>query len=178
MGALMLITRLNVTTGELLFQGGGTSAALPSDAIERTDLPEAPAHLKRPHWNDTLVDWVEGIDALRQAKHREIKVAFDNHLATGLTSSVLGTPHRYPCARENQQNLMGLRLVNAGADYTCDDTLGNADSVQPRAHTPQQISDLYAEGLLFVQAAIANLRTKRAAIAAASTADDIAAIAW
>lgn len=101
----------------------------------------------------------------------------------GFGSTALGAPHTYPSGMTDQANLIGSvtasLLPGLAADWTTPFWCADAGGVWAfLPHTPAQIQRVGADGKAMVVAAQARLGALVAAIAAATTADQVAAITW
>lgn len=116
-------------------------------------------------------------------KVASLRAACGAAIMGGFGSNALGAPHTYPSGMTDQANLIGSvtasLLPGLAAGWTtpfwCADVSG-AWAFLP--HTAAQIQQVGADGKAMVVAAQARLGALVAAVAAAATADQVAAITW
>lgn len=120
----------------------------------------------------------------RQAdKIAEINAACQSAICLGFDSGALGATHAYPAKILDQQNLSASVLASLmpelPADWTtpflCADAAGVWDF---RAHTASQIQRAGQDGKAAILAAIAKNKMLADQVMAATTAEQVSAIAW
>lgn len=112
-------------------------------------------------------------------KRKLLAVASQRAIEAGITSTVLGAPHSYPTDLTSQHNLHGLVTAavvdGTGGKFWCTDTGG----VWARHdHTADQIKQLGREVKAHVQAQQDRYEQRLAALTAATTKEEVAAITW
>ncbi len=120
---------------------------------------------------------------VQSRKVTELRVACAATITSGFSSAALGAAHTYPTLPTDQSNMISSvtesLLPGIGAGWTtpfwCADGAG-AWGFRP--HTAAQIQQASADGKAMIIAAQARLATRAAAVQAATTADQVAAITW
>jgi hypothetical protein len=133
-------------------------------------------------WDWQNEAWVVDLELLKGQKSKEIEVACRAAIVSGFESSALGTPHTYPCKMTDQQNLNGsvvASMLEVDPSWTtpfwCEDAAGEWDF---RPHTAAQIQQVGRECKAHIIAQMDKNKTLQAAVEAASTPEEIQAIAW
>lgn len=120
---------------------------------------------------------------LKTAKNTEINAACQSAIYAGFESSALGSAHTYPAKNLDQQNLSASVLASLmpglpttwTTPFWCADAAGGWDF---RVHTAAQIQRVGQDGKAAILAALAKNKTLADQVAAATTAAQVAAIAW
>ena len=119
------------------------------------------------------------LDEARSMKKSLMKKTASERIQSGIESDVLGAVHTYPTTITDQQNLAGLAqqasIDGLGAKYWCADDAG---LWARRQHTADQLIQLGREVIAHVQAQQDRYETLLGQIDAASTVEEIEAIAW
>jgi hypothetical protein len=114
--------------------------------------------------------------AMRSKRFLELKLACKTEIESGFYSSALGTQHKYDSALpQDQINLTGAKLAGVDMEFTCTDEFGVK---WQRPHTAAQISTVYADGMLHIQAAKSTLYAKLSQLNAAADIDAVNAVTW
>ena len=133
--------------------------------------------------NGAVVASVLPLAEVQKRKVASLRAACGAAITGGFGSTALGTAHTYPSGMTDQANLIGSvtasLLPGLAAGWTtpfwCADA-GGAWAFLP--HTAAQIQQVGADGKAMVVAAQARLGALVAAVSAATTADQVAAITW
>lgn len=173
--------------------GEGVSLSIPAGALLISDADGATIRQAQCLGDYTLVNSTLVLDAASQAA-RLLSVARDAQIAalakacaativSGFTSSALGAAHTYPSQPNDQSNLIGAVTASqspglaAGwtVNFWCSDTAG---AWVFAAHTPAQIQQVLADGVVQRVAYSNRLATLKAQVAAAATIAAVQAIVW
>jgi hypothetical protein len=133
--------------------------------------------------DETLHDSLPAAYLLAQAqlaKAAALATACDASLLDGFHSSALGEPHHYPSLPDDKTNLVGTLLLASATGqsqpFRCTRV---SDGVKTAyTHSAAQLAGVMTDGQAVVLAAYAALDTKLAAVAAASTLAEVAAVTW
>lgn len=123
------------------------------------------------------------LETVKAARIAALSVACRNQILAGFTSSALGEPHAYPSGETDQRNMIASvtasLLPGLPEEWTtpfwCADSAGEWSM---RAHSAGQIQQAGADGKAAIVAAQLHLASLAAAVAGATSADAVEAIAW
>lgn len=123
------------------------------------------------------------LPARRERRCADLRAACAAAITGGFASSALGTPHIYPSGRNDQANLVAAVTASLppglaeewSTPFWCADAAG-AWAFRP--HTAPQIQQAGADARGIIVAAQARLGALIAAVQAASTHNQVAAVAW
>lgn len=136
------------------------------------------------YWTGTDVAvLVPTLDDLHAGKLAELTAACSDAITAGYPSSALGAEHDYPCKLTDQANMQAsvIRSLLPGlaSDWTTPFWCADADGEWARRpHTAAQIQQAGQDGVTHVLAQQDKLAALAASVAAAQTAEAIAAIVW
>ena len=176
-------------------QGYAVAIAVPQPGTEafylaqgyRDDI-DAPADMTEYRWSDGW--WVYSprvqavdFDLARAQKSTAISFACKTHILAGFESSALGAAYHYPAKTTDQQNLassvLASLLPGLSPDWTtpfwCADSAGEWAF---RPHTAGEIHQVGQDAKTAILWAMAKNELLQAAIAAATTLDELEAITW
>lgn len=117
------------------------------------------------------------LPVLKERKIQELHTACQEQITGGFVSAALGDTHVYSSKLEDQINLMGAAISAPaqGIGYVCT----NADQIKmARIHSPDQIKQVYADGVAHKSTAILQFHLLREQVESAKSAADIVAITW
>lgn len=118
------------------------------------------------------------VEQLKANKIDIINTSCEDAITAGFISSALGAPHTYDSAIEDQINLIGA-VIAAGAgmpiEYKCYDEDGTK---QWHDHTPQQMQQVYVDGLVYKVTQLKKATFLKDAVAAATTIEELNNISW
>lgn len=125
----------------------------------------------------------EQLKAAQEKVINDLEKACAAQIAQGFTSSALGEPYTYPARQTDQMNLQASVLASilpgvAGdwsTPFWCADSHGEWAY---RDHSAAQIQQVGVDGKNAINAAIAQKIVLEQQVEAATTADEVAAIAW
>lgn len=176
-------------------QGYAVAIAVPQPGTEafyvengfRDDI-DPPPDMASYRWEDGW--WVYSprvqavdFDLARAQKSTAISCACKTHILAGFESSALGAAYHYPAKTTDQQNLASSVLASLlpglpthwTTPFWCADTSGEWAF---RPHTVAQIQQVGQDAKAAILWAMAKNEQLQAAIAAATTLDDLEAITW
>ena len=134
-------------------------------------------------WDWAVLAWRENLAAAKEIKAAVISMACKAHILAGFASTALGAEHHYPAKTTDQQNLassvLASLLPGLPADWTtpfwCADSAGEWAF---RPHTAGEIHQVGQDAKTAILWAMAKNELLQAAIAAATTLDELEAITW
>lgn len=126
-----------------------------------------------PHQVWKSGQWVDDLHAVLTSLHAAKLAGFEqhhqDHLRAGVSSSALGTPHRYGSQLADRVSLLELVTANLDAEYPCHDEQSDR---RYRPHTREQLRQVVEDLALANQAAALQLdRLQRAADHAVANQD-------
>lgn len=120
----------------------------------------------------------DALAQLKAAKMAELNALCTDTIHSGFSSSALGLPHRYSSQAQDQTNLLGaerMAQLLGTIPYVCTDGEGVKTA---RLHTLAQIQQVMIDGGTRMRSLIDEFHELEAQVAAATTAAEVAAIAW
>ena len=157
----------------------------PEGAVELTDEQRAEFvdHPGRRVWRNGAVSSADLPAPTPAEKVAELTAACAAVIVSGYTSSALGDVHSYPNDQIAQINMMGSvtgsLLSGLPADWTTPFWCADGSGIwQMRPHTASQIQRAGRDGKAHVVACQQQLVTLKAAVAAATTPEAVAAVVW
>lgn len=118
------------------------------------------------------------LSTIKQARIDLINEACEIAITSGFVSSALGSPHTYDSAIEDQINLIAATLAAMGGqslEYKCFTETGEK---QWCLHTPQQMLQVYSDGLVYKVTQMKKATYFKELINNATTPEEVEAIIW
>jgi hypothetical protein len=116
------------------------------------------------------------LDELKARKLVQLNQACENAIASGFSSSALGSPYTYESQYpQDRENLIGAKLAGVDMDFTCIDSQGVKAQ---RPHTAAQIAEVFQDGVAYVQTNRAKYYQLADAVNSAENEDELATITW
>lgn len=113
------------------------------------------------------------LDDLKTAAISSLSAGCEAAITAGFESDALGTVHTYPSTRDDQTNLLGLKVEGADNPLVCFD----GTEWDNRLHTYAQIEQVFSNGVARKLDLIQNqFHSKRAAVDAATNQAEIDAV--
>ena len=113
------------------------------------------------------------LDLYKNDLINDLQAQTESDIINGFESDALGTMHHYDASLENQINLIGAVMANIDVYYSCTDQNGVKEM---RLHTPEQIKQVFNDGVMFKQMKISEMYQKRDSIKNASTLNELVAL--
>ena len=113
-------------------------------------------------------------------KTSEINTACGLEITSGFESDALGDSHKYESTRDDQTNLMGLKVAGCDALLKCG-TPTEDDNVyiwKLKEHTALQLAKVFKDGVDYKKQLLDKAMTLKADVARAETVDAATAINW
>lgn len=114
------------------------------------------------------------LDELKAARRAALERSYADALSSGFNSSALGTPHRYDSDLASQIKLVGAVGAGVDGEYECADA-ATGQTVFP-LHTVEQMRQVLQDGARAARGYKQQLRDLLAQVAAATTAEELAAV--
>lgn len=170
LGELVIVSDSPIDA-ELQYVSAGALHAFPEQP--------SPAHT----WDWSSLSWSENLSVAKTTASAAISAICKSTILAGFESSALGAGHHYPAKTTDQQNLassvLASLLPGLPADWTtpfwCADSAGEWEF---RPHTTAQIQQVGQDAKAAILWAMGKNELLQAAIAAATTIEELEAITW
>lgn len=125
-------------------------------------------------------DMAPSLEQAKQDRINEINLACEETILSGFISSALGEPHGYDSQIEDQLNLIGAALAAAAGQSVEFRCYHGAVTGQKEwhLHTPQQMQQVYMDGLVYKVTQLKKATTLKNQVNAATTVEEVNGITW
>ena len=123
-------------------------------------------------------------ELLQQAKDyksQELNTNCDATICGGFTSTALGTEHYYQSGRDDQLNLLGLKIAGVDANWKTGTIQADGITILWELNTPHtasQIQQVFSDGVTFKMTQLEKCDTLKKQVDSATTVAEVEAIVW